>query len=160
MTRELKGILMMSRPWRPQDLLDDLQLLIDEEPDRYLNDRRTTLCMARDFLKEHFAMDDSLEKKTSDEKASDRKQATSGWVSVEERLPEESTEVLSFFCVRKIDGTWERYTATAIRLRDAKWLVSDYQNGIEAYSWGTDIEDCCFRVTHWMPLPEPPEVEV
>lgn len=82
------------------------------------------------------------------------------WISVEERLPEESTEVLSFFCVRKIDGTWERYTATAIRLRDAKWLVSDYQNGIEAYSWGTDIEDCCFRVTHWMPLPEPPKEEV
>ena len=82
------------------------------------------------------------------------------WISVEDRLPEESTEVLSFFCVRKIDGTWERYTATAIRLCDAKWLVSDYQNGIEAYSWGTDIEDCCFRVTHWMSLPEPPEVEV
>lgn len=52
--KQLKGIRMMSRPWEPQDLIDDLQLLIDEEPDRYLNDRRTTLCMARDFLKEHF----------------------------------------------------------------------------------------------------------
>lgn len=45
---------IVSRPWEPQDLIDDLQLLIDEEPDRYLNDRRTTLCMARDYLKEHF----------------------------------------------------------------------------------------------------------
>ena len=54
---ELKGIRIMSRPWQPQDLLDDLQLLIDEEPNSYLNDRRTTLCMARDFLKKHFAED-------------------------------------------------------------------------------------------------------
>ena len=43
-----------ARPWRPQDLLDDLQQIIDEEPDRYLNTRRTTLCMALDYLKEHF----------------------------------------------------------------------------------------------------------
>lgn len=42
------------RPWRPQDLLDDLQSIIDEEPDRYLNTRRSTLCMARDYLKEYF----------------------------------------------------------------------------------------------------------
>lgn len=48
------GLKMMSRPWRPQDLLDDIQLMIDEEPDIYLNDRRTTLCMARDFLKAYF----------------------------------------------------------------------------------------------------------
>ena len=44
-----------SRHWNPQDLLDDLQELIDAEPDEYLNDRRTTLCMARDFLKEYFS---------------------------------------------------------------------------------------------------------
>ena len=29
--------------------------MIDEEPDRYLNDRRTTLCMARDHLKKYFS---------------------------------------------------------------------------------------------------------
>lgn len=43
-----------ARPWKPQDLLDGLQSIIDEEPDNYLNTRRTTLCMARDYLKEHF----------------------------------------------------------------------------------------------------------
>ena len=43
-----------ARPWKPQDLLDDLQKMIDEEPDAYLNDRRTTLCTARDYLKEYF----------------------------------------------------------------------------------------------------------
>lgn len=48
---------IVSRPWRPQDLIDDLQLMIDEEPDLYLNDRRTTLCMARDYLKSFFGIE-------------------------------------------------------------------------------------------------------
>lgn len=46
-----------ARPWQPQDLVDDLQLMIDEEPDSYLNDRRTTLCMAQDYLKSFFGID-------------------------------------------------------------------------------------------------------
>ena len=46
---------LISRPWEPQDLLDDLQMYIDEEPDNYLNGRRTAMCMARDYLKELFA---------------------------------------------------------------------------------------------------------
>ena len=41
-------------PWKPQDLLDDLQAVIDEEPDIYPNWRRVTLCEARDYLKEFF----------------------------------------------------------------------------------------------------------
>lgn len=45
---------VVSRPWKPQDLLDDLQMYIDEEPDNYLNGRRTTMCMARDYLKAYF----------------------------------------------------------------------------------------------------------
>ena len=44
-----------ARPWEPQDLIDGLQLMIDEEPDSYLNGKRTTLCMARDYLKKFFA---------------------------------------------------------------------------------------------------------
>lgn len=44
-----------SRPWKPQDLIDDLQQMIDEESDSYLNPRYSTLCMARDYLKEYFA---------------------------------------------------------------------------------------------------------
>ena len=61
---------LVSRPWQPQDLLDDLQSIIDEEPNNYLNTRRTTLCMARDYLKEHFA-----EQK---------------WIPVTERMPEDN----------------------------------------------------------------------
>jgi hypothetical protein len=49
--------LTVSRPWEPQDLLDDIQMMIDEEPDFFLNDRRATLCMARDYLKKYFASD-------------------------------------------------------------------------------------------------------
>lgn len=44
-----------ARPWEPQDLIDDLQMMIDEQPDSYLNGDRTTLCMARDYLKTFFA---------------------------------------------------------------------------------------------------------
>lgn len=51
---EATEIKLVARPWEPQDLLDDLQEMIDKEPDRYLNDRRTTLCMALDYLKEYF----------------------------------------------------------------------------------------------------------
>ena len=49
---------LISRPWQPKDLLDDLQMYIDEEPDNYLNGRRTAMCMARDYLKAYF---DALE---------------------------------------------------------------------------------------------------
>lgn len=45
---------MTSRPWKPQDLLDDLQLMIEEEPDRYLNFKLSTLHMAKDCLERFF----------------------------------------------------------------------------------------------------------
>lgn len=44
-----------ARPWEPQDLLDDLMEMITEQPDSYMNKNRDTLCMAHDYLKEHFA---------------------------------------------------------------------------------------------------------
>jgi hypothetical protein len=43
-----------ARPWTPQDLLDDLQSMIDEQSDNYMNTDRTTLCMAKAYLAEHF----------------------------------------------------------------------------------------------------------
>lgn len=62
-----------ARPWEPQDLIDDLQLMIDEEPDSYLNGSIKTLCMARDYLKKFFA-EESLRPKGR-------------WVWFEEWLP-------------------------------------------------------------------------
>ena len=49
-----------ARPWTPQDLIDDLQGIIDEESDSYMNTRRTTLEMALAYLKEHFAEDNNV----------------------------------------------------------------------------------------------------
>ena len=57
------------------------------------------------------------------------------WVSVEERLPEE-------------DGFYLVYGPFIYR--DTKWY--DRRN-FSQYFWKHDV-------THWMPLPEPPEVEV
>ena len=39
---------------KPQDVIEDLQELIDLEPDDYLNEKRWTLCTARDYLKDMF----------------------------------------------------------------------------------------------------------
>ena len=90
---------IIARPWQPQDLIDDLQELIDEESDNYLNTRRTTLCMARDYLEEYFATDNNVGGK---------------WIPVTERLPKEWTDVLVWskcgFCVVAVSlgshGKW------------------------------------------------------
>lgn len=47
---------IVAKPWEPQDLLDDLQLMIDELPNSYANRDHTTLCMARDYLKLYFRL--------------------------------------------------------------------------------------------------------
>lgn len=47
-----------SRPWTLQDLLDNLQKMIVGEPDDYCNERRWTLCTARDYLKQYFMQPD------------------------------------------------------------------------------------------------------
>lgn len=64
----------------------------------------------------------------------------SRWISVEEALPEPETCVLVF---SGFDGA--RYQCTGF-LSDGKWLY-DHDD--------TEIP----RVTHWMPLPEPPKEE-
>ena len=117
---------IVSRPWKPQDLIDDLQGIIDEESDNYLNTRRTTLCMARDYLKEHFA-----EQK---------------WIPVTERLP----------------TPYERVLVCRGDLRsENKFICVEYLTVCygETIMWGGDYETWKSKVTHWMPLPEPPKGE-
>ena len=48
----MDGIRIVARPWKFQDLLDDLEDMIDEEPNTYLNERRHTLCMAKSYLED------------------------------------------------------------------------------------------------------------
>lgn len=63
-----------------------------------------------------------------------------GWVSVSERLPEDGVAVLWF------NKSW-------------MWqLVVAKRNG-ESLDWGGDLSVTLHGFTHWMPLPEPPEVE-
>lgn len=50
----MDGIRIVARPWEFQDLLDDLEYMIDEEPNTYLNERRHTLCMAKGFLEDAY----------------------------------------------------------------------------------------------------------
>jgi hypothetical protein len=95
---------IIARPWQPQDLIDDLQGIIDEECDNYLNTRRTTLCMARDYLKEHFAKDNNVPSK---------------WIPVTERLPEGDKVVLCYKADRGI--------------RLGKLLDATYANGVQAF---------------------------
>lgn len=51
------NLTLKSKPWEPKDLLDDIQELIDEEPNNYLNHVRNVLCEAHDFLESFFEQD-------------------------------------------------------------------------------------------------------
>jgi hypothetical protein len=128
---------IVARPWQPQDLIDDLQSIIDEESDNYLNDRRTTLCIARDYLKEHFA-----EQK---------------WIPVTERLPEDGEYLAYTKC------TYGNYVRILRFAKDGRKVNEydfdrDWENVWYLYDseWGHIAVD---SVTHWMPLPEPPKGE-
>ena len=72
MAELMKDLKIIARQWQPQDLLDDLQMMIDEQPDGYLNTDRTTLCTAKAYLEEHFNQ----------------------WIKASERLPEIDEDVL------------------------------------------------------------------
>lgn len=59
------------------------------------------------------------------------------WISVNERLPEEGTRVLGYDYMGNV---------VCYFVYGTRWWVGDGWNS--AKGWG---------VTHWMPLPEPPE---
>ena len=70
-----------------------------------------------------------------------RSDATTGWIKVSERLPEINIPVLAI-----IPDVF--YPAYAFRANNADEYMVYYFNGVKR----------CNTVTHWMPLPEPPEV--
>lgn len=76
-----------------------------------------------------------------------------GWISVQDRLPEKDGEYLVFIRspyagYSKIAGFSTDKTATHTFL-DAGYGWSNYDSDYGYYE--------CKDVTHWMPLPEPPE---
>jgi hypothetical protein len=98
---------LIARPWTPQDLLDDLQDIINEEPDNYLNTRRTTLEMALAYLKEHFY----------------------GWIPVSERLPEKGQNVIALgsrggVYVAQYQGSryWHKLNARCHMCEPTHWM--------------------------------------
>ena len=59
------------------------------------------------------------------------------WISIEDRLPEEEERVLAFFVGQFME---------VASFKDEEWIVSF-----------DDWSEYLFPITHWMPLPEPPE---
>ena len=132
---------IVSRPWQPQDLINDLQLMIDEEPDNYLNANRSTLCMARDFLRDFFSREANG--------------MMVQWISVEDRLPDELPKDGSAWSEKvrpsvdvlvKVKGLKELYTA---------WYSHSCKEWIDV----SETHNLGDSVTHWMRLPEPPKEE-
>ena len=66
-----------------------------------------------------------------------------GWISVEERLPEEGKFVLLQYAKNAQNPTLHARNTMA---------VGRYEYGMFL------VEGCSVKITHWMPLPEPPEV--
>ena len=65
-----------------------------------------------------------------------------GWIPVTERLPERADEVLIAYIEEYDDWTEEYAVSTATYMpRAGRW---DYDH---------------LKITHWMPLPKPPEVQ-
>ena len=86
----------------------------------------------------------------------------SGWISVKDRLPEVEDDVL--VRVREIE-TYGRHNE---RKKTYNWFYVGYYDGTDwltvychgcEYLYKVNERDprCVHEVTHWMPLPEPPE---
>lgn len=72
--------------------------------------------------------------------------ASPKWISVSERLPTESGCYLT--AIRCPKGNW-------IEVNDFDCLEKRWNHNMDGYS-----EDATKHVTHWISLPEPPEVKV
>lgn len=68
------------------------------------------------------------------------------WISVKERLPEEGMRVLTC-CIG------EKFTEYSID------YIVEFENDTEKeFIWACRLENDCASVTHWMPLPQPPQI--
>lgn len=78
------------------------------------------------------------------------------WVSVKERLPEVDVNVL-VYAIGKIDGFIGETVIALTRMSDTNRL-NHHEKVDKPYwldPWQYFLTD--YRITHWMPLPEPPQ---
>lgn len=76
------------------------------------------------------------------------------WISVEERLPELNTSVL-VHGIGNTDGFWgEQVTAISKRFL---FKIFPSSEGEETWSSPWQYFHTDYKITHWMPLPEPPK---
>ena len=73
-----------------------------------------------------------------------------GWISVEDRLPEEVGEYLCYNNELMFVSTFSLWS---IYRRKERGFFSIYGRSISQ-----ERRKATFRPTHWMPLPEPPEI--
>lgn len=69
-----------------------------------------------------------------------------GWISIEERLPEPETEVLVAFDDGYVWAMWQKWS-----------LADEYEEGESPFDYYKDVGAGTHTVTHWMPLPKPPK---
>ena len=64
------------------------------------------------------------------------------WISVKDRLPDQAVNVLLHYAENTRRPTVFSYNTMAVGCYDYGGFI---------------VEGCCVKVTHWMPLPEPPK---
>jgi len=72
--------------------------------------------------------------------------AEAKWISVKDRLPEDRQEVLTYWPMRdqiQVQRYYYEYTSA----EDGPWFMFGWQNHLLSEG----------RITHWMPLPDPPK---
>ena len=77
------------------------------------------------------------------------------WISVKERLPELEQEVL-VFAIGLPEWGYEGKTAIAIACRFI-WKIFSGSPGHICWSTPWEYFHKDYKITHWMPLPEPPK---
>lgn len=82
----------------------------------------------------------------------------SEWISVKERLPEdlpENTGRKTISCIVALKSCYPNGKHT-IQKRQRQW-IPHYDGSFVGWEWSRIGAN---RVTHWMPLPEPPKEEL
>lgn len=76
------------------------------------------------------------------------------WISVKDRMPQETNEVVDF------DETWKESDFVLVYAPNAERYYPDFYVGQTVdgkWHLDGDVVETTTVVTHWMPIPEPPE---